>query len=432
MKFSRHCRLFLFPPKNFSNLMFYSFYQFFNIKFFTMNYLKHLGIGLIFALIFSCQSRKPIAEIDVTNTLSIDRASETIEIDLAKIPKILAEFDPKQLIILDGQHNELATQLIDLDGDGSFDQLIFQADIKANEHKHFHLTGTTETREKSSSNLSTFARFVPERIDDFAWENDRVAFRTYGPTAQQITESGKPGGTLSSGIDCWLKRVDYPIIDKWYKEDLQDGKSYHQDHGEGLDNYHVGPSRGTGGIGIWKDGKLLTSKNYQSWKLIANGPIRTIFELDYGKWDADGLAVSEVKRISIDLGSNLFKNTLLLANADELPNVTLGVTLHEKAGEVKFDETVGWFRYWEPHDGSELSTAVVVDPKYVKKAIDHRVEEKDLSNLLVVCIPDKELTYYAGFAWKKSKQFELPDGFDSYLAEFAQRIVSPLEVNIYE
>ena len=165
---------------------------------------------------------------------------------------------------------------------------------------------------------------------------------------------------------------------------------------------------------------------------MTNGPIRTTFELDYGTWNANGLNVSEIKRISIDLGSNLFKNTLLLGNHSELPNVTLGITLHEKMGEVKINAEEGWFRYLEPHDGSELSTAIVVDPSIIQEYIDHRVEEKDLSNLLVVCNSSPEVSYYAGFAWKKSNQFTLPDGFDNYLSEFAERLSSPLEIEIIQ
>jgi hypothetical protein len=371
-------------------------------------------------------------EINVTNELSIARTSETIEIDKQHFKSLLDKYGTRGIVVRDGQSNAvLLCQFIDLDGDGIDDQLIFQSDFGPKEKKHFHIEGTNEPVSPPESNKSTFARFVPERIDDFAWENDKVAFRTYGPTAQAITESGKPGGTLSSGIDCWLKRVEYPIIDKWYKQDLEEGLSYHQDHGEGLDNYHVGPSRGTGGIGIWQNGQLSTSKNYQSWRIIANGPIRTIFELNYGTWDADGIPVKEIKRISIDLGSNLFKNTLLLGNHNELPNVTLGVSLHDKKGEVLAKKQEGWFRYLEPHFETELATAIVVDPSIIMEFIDFRVETVDLSNLLVVCKPAAEVTYYAGFAWSKSAQFELPGGFDQYLADFALRISSPLVVDIY-
>lgn len=388
-------------------------------------------IFLSILIFYSCTPKKDLVEVTITNNLDIERISETVEIDCHSISSLLQKYEGNQIIVTDEYGKSLLSQFIDEDGDEQVDLLIFQSDFKPNEHKHFHIEGTKETSEKVESKISTYARFVPERIDDFAWENDKVAFRTYGPKAQAITESGEPGGTLSSGIDCWLKRVDYPIIDKWYKQDLEEGLSYHKDHGEGLDNYHVGPSRGTGGIGIWIDESLAISKNYQTWKIIANGPIRTIFELDYGTWNAGELNVKEIKRISIDLGSNLFKNTLKIGIPSELPNVALGVTLHEKKGEVKISEEEGWCRYQEPHFDSEFSAAIVVSPDIIQQVIDHRVEEKDHSNLLVICNPSNEISYYAGFAWGKSNQFDLPDGFDNYLSDFAKRIASPLEVELH-
>lgn len=388
-------------------------------------------IFLTTALLYACSPSPSNVNIIVSNKLDKARNAETIEIDLKKLPQQLSGFSPEQIVVKDKESDlTLLSQLIDLDGDEKMDLLIFQSDFRAKEQKVFVMEGVEGELGLSKSGITTFARFVPERIDDFAWENDKVAFRTYGPKAQAITDSGKKGGTLSSGIDCWLKRVDYPIIDKWYKQDLEGGKSYHKDHGEGLDNYHVGASRGTGGVGIWNDGTLLTSGNYKSWKIITNGPIRTIFELDYGTWDANGLMVQEIKRISIDLGSNLFKNTLVLGNYNELPNITLGITLHEKAGEVVYDTEKGWARYLEPHDGSELATALVVNPVIIKNMIDHRVEEKDLSNMLVICESAPEVTYYAGFAWKKSKQFESFADFDEYLTDFAGRLASPLAIEV--
>src|SRR5690606_32212285 len=138
--------------------------------------------------------------------------------------------------------------------------------------------------------------------DDYAWENDRVAFRTYGPEAQRLTENNEQGGTLTSGIDAWFKKVEYPIIDKWYAENLENPGTYHKDTGEGYDPYHVGASRGIGGIGVWQNDSLYVSKNFVEYKRIANGPIRTIFELTYAPWQADKIIVKETKRISLDLG----------------------------------------------------------------------------------------------------------------------------------
>src|SRR5690606_678994 len=117
---------------------------------------------------------------------------------------------------------------------------------------------------------------------------------------------GEKGGTLSSGMDCWLKRVDYPIIDKWYQK-YTEGGSYHKDDGEGYDPYHVGGSRGCGGIGVWMEDSLYVSKNFIEYKEIASGPVRTIFELKYTPWSAGDATIQEIKRITIDLGNQLYK-----------------------------------------------------------------------------------------------------------------------------
>ena len=152
------------------------------------------------------------------------------------------------LIREDGGNEILLSQTMDTDADGEVDEILFQTDLAANEEKKFIIEGVENGQGlQPATEVSTFSRLVPERIDDYAWENDRVAFRTYGPEAQKITESGESGGTLTSGIDAWLKRVDYPVIDKWYQNHQEKAGAYHIDSGEGYDPYHVGDSRGVGG-----------------------------------------------------------------------------------------------------------------------------------------------------------------------------------------
>ena len=118
----------------------------------------------------------------------------------------------------------------------------------------------------------THCRFVPEREDDFAFENNYIAMRFYGPALRD--------GTEDAGADCWLKRVEYPIIDKWYKLSSE-GHSYHEDRGEGYDNYKVGTSAGTGGTAIWLDGKRLALNTFTQWKILENTPQRCSFVLTY-------------------------------------------------------------------------------------------------------------------------------------------------------
>jgi pectinesterase len=78
------------------------------------------------------------------------------------------------------------------------------------------------------------------------------------------------------------------------------------DKGEGADFYDVGPTLGSGGTAVWARDTLWRAENFRSWKIIADGPIRAVFELRYDPWTADGRTVTEVKRIAIDAGQNLY------------------------------------------------------------------------------------------------------------------------------
>src|SRR5690606_29554095 len=111
------------------------------------------------------------------------------------------------------------------------------------------------------------------------------------------------------GIDAFFKRVSYPIINKWYRNNAENKGAYHIDTGEGYDPYQVGASRGLGGTGVWDEDSLYVSSHFIRSKTIAEGPLRTLFELTYAPWDANGRTVTETKRISLDLGSHLFKVT---------------------------------------------------------------------------------------------------------------------------
>jgi hypothetical protein len=384
------------------------------------------------ALLFSgCQQQDGAETFTVKNNLDILRTAETVSVPVEEAKALVQRFGAENLYIKDNATDSvLVSQALDTDADGTVDEILFQVDIKAGEAKTYTISGSESgATERPKSKLSTYSRFVPERTDDYAWENDRVAFRTYGPVAQQLVEQGKEGGTLTSGIDAWLKRVSYPIINKWYKGNQAKGGYYHTDHGEGYDPYHVGPSRGIGGMGVWENDSLYVSKNFTAYKTIAVGPIRTVFELTYAPWQANGRTIKETKRISLDLGSNLTRFEEYLQTDQAVPNYTIGITLHDKKGEVKAEPQQGWFRYWEPLDDAMLGTGIVLAPDMVQEYINHQVNMKDQSHIYVLIKPETEkLVYYAGFGWSGSGQFKSQEEWDQYLADFAKRIASPLEV----
>lgn len=384
---------------------------------------KHILYLAILSGSLTAQSQNKI--ITVTNNLKVDREFETVELTKKalglKDNVKLEEYYIKEV----GNNLHPEIQTVDNDGDGMADVLLFQPKIKAYSKKDFEIVAG---KNSSAEKFSCYSRFVPERTDDYAWENNKVAFRTYGPVAQKMVEDKIAGGTLTSGIDAWLKRVDYPIINKWYEKATNGTGTYHKDTGEGLDNFHVGDSRGVGGIAVNRDGKYYFSKNFNNWKTITTGPIRTSFILTYADWDAKGNRITESKLISLDYGSQLSKFEILITGT---PTISAGLTLHDKKGTIGTNLKKGWLSYWEPIDDSEIGTGLVVPKNALKSFDNHITDEKDLSNLYGnITVKNNKAIYYAGFGWKKGSPFQTKQEWEKYLSEFAEKINNPLIVKV--
>jgi hypothetical protein len=381
---------------------------------------------LSFAFLSCEQSKESSKTIVVANNLDLPRSFETV----ALTKKILALADSvslERITIKDPESEHfLTTQVVDEDGDGVGDLLLFQPEVEAMSSKEFIIV--VDGKFKADTTSYCYSRFVPERTDDYAWENNKVAFRTFGPTAQKLEEDDLEGGTLTSGIDAWLKKVDYSIINKWYEKTVSGKGTYHEDTGEGLDNFHVGVSRGVGGVAVKKDTTYYVSKNFTAWNRITKGPIRTSFTLHYADWNADGQKITEEKHISLDYGNNLSKFEIHVTGTDTL---AVGLTLHENDGEITQNVKEGWISYWEPHDGSELGSAIIAPKGNMIASEYYLTSLKDQSNLYAqLKVRKQKVTYYAGFAWKESKQYPTRASWEKYVQEFGLKINTPLEVTI--
>jgi len=373
---------------------------------------------------FGCGQAKEHV-ITIENALDIARSFETIEINASDLTLTGGEAF-ENLSVKDLKTNTIVvSQFVDTDEDGKVDMLLFQPEIEANSSKQYELLVVDESQKPETVDYC-YSRFVPERTDDYAWENNKVGFRTFGPTAQKMVEDSIKGGTLSSGIDAWLKRVEYPIINKWYAEDQKEKGAYHKDKGEGLDNFHVGVSRGVGGIAIKSDSVYHFSKNFTTWKTITTGPIRTSFVLEYANWDANGKTISETKHISLDYGNNLSKFEVALSGTE---SVHVGLTLHEKDGVDTQNQDSGWVSYWQPHEDSQLGTAIVVPKGSFISSTLYDTPLKDRSNLFAeVKVNNGIATYYAGFGWEKAGEFTSKKSWNTYLENFSKKLNNPLIV----
>jgi hypothetical protein len=349
--------------------------------------------------------------VTVHNDLPFARRSETIELTAASLAPLgdLANVH----VFEQGSAREVLAQALDLDGDGNFESLLFQADVPARGTRSFDLKpGQRRTYRKED--FRVYGRFVRERFDDFAWENDRVAHRMYGPAL----ETWQKEPLTSSTVDVWLKRTRRLVINDWYMAD-----DYHRDTGEGADFYSAGRSRGCGGSGLWRDGRLVVSKNFRQSRVLANGPIRLVFELDYPLWnDAAGIR-SETKRVALDAGQNFnrFESRYDVDDADF--RYAAGIK-KQPATQLRVERGAGWLRTWEPvKDGAgEFGCAVVFDPKTIVDVV-----EADGNHLVVARGP---AAYYVGSAWNRSGDFVEVADFDRAIEQWVQRVASPLRVEV--
>jgi hypothetical protein len=361
--------------------------------------------------------------VTAVNKLPVARASQTMELTAAQ----LAPLEAKELAtvhVQDSTGKELLAQAVDTDGDAyrKADIVIFQADFAANETKTFTvITGAKQVFKKEQ--FKAFGRFNRERFDDFVWENDRIAHRTYGKALE--TWEGEP--LSSSTIDIWSKRTAKMVVNDWYLSD-----DYHADHGDGADFYSAGPSRGCGGNGLWAAERLWTSRNFVNSRVLANGPIRVMFELEYAPFQVDNISVSEVKRITLDAGSQLdrFQSTYKqFTRPGQTQKLTAGIGLKKAAGErLEANAERGWLLKWEKveKNAGNQGLALIVDPK----ALDKQTEDK-LNHLLLVKVPETDVVnYWAGFAWDKAGQITTAEAWKKYVDDFAQGAGSPIEVSV--
>ena len=384
--------------------------------------------------------------VKVSNPASFWRESETVEVDRrSSLPE---ELQKVKVAVMDGVSSRIVDSQVYVPYGASFapDSLIFQTDLAPGETRTFHVLPASALAAEPPPIVKTFARFVPERFDDFAWESDRITHRIYGLALI------KAEGTISSGADVWIKRERGLIIDTMYRT-----KHYHEDNGDFMDDFRVGKSRGCGGLGIWDGQKLYVSSNWRHNRVITTGPVRSVFELVYDAWDAgNGRKVSEIKRISIDAGSWLSKMESTIHSEDKAP-LTIGVGLAERACPTNREEfithdlTEGWMTYWQPEDTPKGTTAVaIVLPKASVKeftndnpAMPDSVKHANVPQPTHEGYPPirtqvavtqaevgKTFAYYFGACWDRSGDFTNHVQWENYVRRFAERRDRPVLVTV--
>jgi rhamnogalacturonyl hydrolase YesR len=418
-------------------------------------------------------------EVKITNPSAFRRDCETVEIKLKDL--YAHHFSGGELAVMDGASSRiLDSQIYNSNPPEEKvmrppfpkpDKLLFQVDLAPDETRTFYIFDASIYVQRTVKVLpavpppivKTFARYVPEREDDFAWESDRIAHRMYGTAL----ETWQKEPLTSSGVDVWIKRTRNLVINQMYGT-----MKLFDIHGPSQDDYRVGKTRGCGGLGIWNDGKLYVSKNWHHYRVITTGPIRSEFELTYEAWDAgSGRMVSETKRISIDAGSNMSRVESTFSSDDKSP-LQIGVGLAERPGDnvivpdgsleinswrtstakglVVQNQAEGWMAYWQPQDFAKGATAVAIilpkgcvetftndNPNLPASAFTpptHTVGEGQppLRDLLAVAPAEigRPFVYYLGAGWDQSGDFPDAKSWMDYVRRFAERRDQPVQVTV--
>jgi hypothetical protein len=294
-----------------------------------------LGVVILVASasLAPAQSRLKEIKLTVTNTTVDSRPAENVVINVADLRRLAPNFKPAAAIVTASdvaspeeakapRATELASQVDDLDGDLKVDELVFQIDLKANQTRIVTIAyGDNDTvgRLRSSYPKRTHARFTT-RFEGMGWESDITAWRLYFDKRNAIDLFGKRRPGL------YLELFGTPEYD------------YHEESPFGRDIYKIGNALGIGSVGALVDGKVMkvSEVNDRSWRIVADGPVRSIAELVYKGWKVGDRSVDLTSRMTIWAGERGFEHRISATNANGLILVT---GLPRKAGLSEISKT---------------------------------------------------------------------------------------------
>ena len=248
------------------------------------------------------------------------------------------------------------------------------------------------------------------RKDDIAWENDRCAYRVYGPALQKT-------GERSFGTDIWVKNTPDTVVYERYVKDMNgnikgdkiDAKvralkkqekvekntakaaalakqikalqaesretdiltSFHLDHGNGLDPYRVGATLGLGAPSLMVGKNQVLPYCYKDYRILDNGPLRFTVELTYNPSTVGDMKnVVEHRIISLDKGSNFNKMIVWYDGLTIPTDFATGFPIHEEDTETK-TFAKDYVSYADPTDNVEVNNSQVYVGVLFPEGIDH-------------------------------------------------------------
>ncbi len=415
-------------------------------------------IFLLLALAFVGFSCKQEAGLTFENSLNSDRNDEVIVISREQIAAV-ADLKEGYLPVFKTEDDQyIPSQADDLDRDGNWDEVVILLDFKAGEtlavavdqvladnypefEKRTNLRLGIKQDDGSFKEVNHYEALpcdngfeIIAQAESVSWENDKMGFRVYFD--------------CRNVKDLFGKLKPEMIVDKVQTSELG---SYHDLADWGMDVLHCGSSLGSGGLALLKNDSLyrLGSTPVYEYQKIAEGPVRSVFELRYEGWAVDGDNLQAVERISVYPGKYWFQSDVTVTGCPEGSQIVTGiVTSMLKREPFQFD--AAGYKCIGTHDvqslnNDELGMAVLVPASEAGKIgrssdtnffqLGYKtVEEKNFSNIISEtyyigqkCQSGAPAQHYFFAVWGLEKdQWKTEDGFRKYISEEAEKLSSPI------
>ena len=432
------------------------------------NYISK-GIIMLLALAGSNYSYAQQATVVVNNPTDAQR-QELVEVNISDVKAKLAGIAPKKgeaYIVKNKRGQQIGSQITH---DG---KLLIDASIRPHGSATYYISIGKPYPQK----VWTTGALYKMRKDDIAWENDRCAYRVYGPALQRT-------GERSFGTDIWAKNTPDTVVYERYVMDKQgnvDGDkvdekvkseerkmknlsgaaleaqkakikalkaesyeidvttSFHLDHGNGLDPYRVGATLGLGAPSLMIGNQQFLPYCYKTYKILDNGPLRFTVELTYNPSPVgDQKNVVEHRIISLDKGSNFNKMTVWYEGLTHPTDFATGFPIHEEDTETK-TFAKDYVSYADPTDNIEVNNSQVFVGVLFPNGIDntyYQLFDKKHDGATGHALGLKrglknaeKYSYYFGAAWSKYDVRSYTE-WQIRIKEFLEALKTPLQVKL--
>lgn len=333
-------------------------------------------LGWVIALSFYLFTPFPLS----AQTLTVSNPTAMQRSELVAIDASLSPFPAKDgVIVRDMSNIERPTQWT-YDG-----KLLMEVHVRPHGKAVFTLQPGTPAAFRSWVD----GRQYPERLDDIAFENDRIGFRIYGPALQRKGEKG-------FGYDLWVKRTTEFVLGELYRNDPR--LSFHLDYGKGVDCFAVGPTLGCGTPAMLQQGEIRFPWCYETYQILDKGPLRFTVQINFPA-TADG--ITEHRILSIDKGSNFVESTVWYDGLKQPTDVLAGFPIRPAGAEtvVKGDS---YIQYADPTiEPDRYQTQVYVALLFPNQKVDIGEVQQHAVGIMRRYTSGQRFHYYIGAAWSE-------------------------------